>query len=310
MRSILFIALHTILVGTIAHAQSQSVKADEKTTGILKKFRSDYSKMLMDDRPELLQSYYTDTVRLMPPFQITIIGKDKASLYQKGFLTRFTVHDITRNEIEILDLGAQIMETGTFTMRLTIKSRGKEQLLKGKYLNLWQETKNGELLLLTEAWNYDEYYGEIHDLLRFDEVPGVHTAFRPNVPVNSNISFELAALNRLLDVTVTQHDWKTWSLYYSDDAMLMASYYPICKGKKAVDEYIHTHVKELPIFEGLDIRNDRIDNLGVYVIEYASHIASWKNEGNTGVGTGKNIRIWRRGEDHTLRLFRSISMYD
>jgi hypothetical protein len=28
------------------------------------------------------------------------------------------------------------------------------------------------------------------------------------------------------------------------------------------------------------------------------------------VGLGKNIRIWRREPDHTLKLFRSISMYD
>ncbi len=70
------------------------------------------------------------------------------------------------------------------------------------------------------------------------------------------------------------------------------------------------HVKELPVFEELDIRNDRIDNLGTFVIEYASHIASWKNGDSSGVGLGKNIRIWRREADHSLKLFRAIGMYD
>ena len=164
--------------------------------------------------------------------------------------------------------------------------------------------------MITEAWNYDQYYGEIHEALKVDEVPSVHVAFQPNVLINNNISFELAALNRLLDATVTQHDGNTWSQYYCDDGILMPSNHPICQGKKSIDEYINMHVNELPVFEELDIRNDRIDNLGTFVIEYASHIASWRNGSSSGVGLGKNIRIWRREADHSLKVFRSIGMYD
>lgn len=66
----------------------------------------------------------------------------------------------------------------------------------------------------------------------------------------------------------------------------------------------------MPIFEKLDIRNDRIDDLGKYVIEYASHIAVIRNGDYSGVGTGKDIRIWRREAGGSLKIFRHMAMYD
>src|SRR5688572_26097340 len=309
--SIKFSLLLIPLIGiSITSAFSQFTKPGEKATIYLKKFRSDYNKGMLDSKPELFQVYYADSIRLMPPFQKTIIGKENALLYLKIVSDRFSIQSFARSEIDVLDLGTQVLETGTFTMQMTSKITNKKQTLAGKYLNLWAELKNGDLSLITEAWNYDQYYGEIHQELRVEEVQSVHLAMQPNVLVNNNISFELAALNRLLDATVTQHDARTWSLYYCDDAMLMASNHPICQGKQSIDDYLKMHVTELPVFEDLDIRNDRIDHLGVFVIEYASHIASWKNGDSSGVGMGKNIRIWRREADHSLKLFRAIGMYD
>lgn len=312
MRRILKLALLILLLGfNTKKAPAQSLqKPSERTLAHLEKFRLDCIANMLNSKNELLQKYYADTIRLLPPFQKTVMSKHNASLYYKAFTDRFLVHEMKRNQLQILDMGDQVMEVGTFGMRVTLKTTGKAHMLEGKYLNLWREMPNGDIWLITEAWNYDAYYGELHEQFRFEHVPSVHIALQPNVVVNNSISFELAALNRLLDATVTQHDANTWSLYYSDDAMLMASYRPICRGRKAIDDYLSNHVKEFPVFEELDIRNDRIDDLGVFVIEYASHIASWKNGDFSGVSLGKNIRVWRRGSDHALKLFRSIGMYD
>jgi ketosteroid isomerase-like protein len=299
-----------LLICTTEAFSNGTMIVDSQVASYLKKFRSDYSKGMQENKPELFQVHYSDTVRLMPPFQKTILGKEHAVSYYKAILNRFTIQTFIRKEIEILDLGTQVLETGTLSLQLTSKSTGTQQVLFGKYMNLWAELKNGNLSLITEAWNYDQYYGDIHGDLKVDEVPSVHVAFQPNVLINNSISFELAALNRLLDATVTQHDGNTWSQFYCDDGMLMPSNHPICQGKKSIDEYIKAHVNEFPVFEELDIRNDRIDNLGTFVIEYASHIASWRNGNSSGVGLGKNIRIWRREADHSLKLFRAIGMYD
>jgi ketosteroid isomerase-like protein len=306
--TLLKVTLSIILFINATSALAQA--PDAKTNSRLKQFRADYIKSLVDKKPELLQPYYADTVRIMPSFQKTVNGKTNAMIYHKAFDARFIVHSHVRKELEILDLGSQLMEIGTFTTQLTFRNSGKKHDLVGKYMNLWIKLSNNEMYLITEAWNYDQYYGDLHDQLRFDNVPSIHTALQPNVPVTSNVRFELAAMCRLLDATVTLHDGPTWSMFYSDDSILMPGYHPVKKGRKEIDQYINEHVKGLPIFEELDIRNDRIDELGMYVVEYASHIASWKNHSGSGVNFGKNIRIWRREPDHSLKVLRAIAMYD
>lgn len=287
-----------------------ATEADEKTMAFLAAFRSAYIKSMLEEKPELVADYYSKDIRMMPELQKTIMGKSNASAYQKAFSARFKVQSFNRTNMEVLDLGSQVLEIGKLSMKLTLKASKQEFDLEGTYLNIWKKLPDGSLSLITEAWNYDHYYAEIHEHLKFEEVPSFHVALLPNVYVNSNISFELAALNRLLDATVTGHDGNVWSRFYADDCILIPNYHPPLQGKKAVDKYIDMHVKELPVFEELDIRNDRIDDLGKYVVEYASHIASWKNGESSGVGMGKNIRIWRRESDHSLKLFRSIAMYD
>lgn len=285
------------------------VKAEEKTVVHLKKFRSDYVKSMLDRKPETLLVYYAENIRLMPEFQKTVMGKSNALSYHKAFSARFDIQEYSRDEIEILDLGSRVVELGMFTMKMTLKSTGKEHEVKGKYQNIWEKLENGKLSLITEAWNYNHQL-EIEEQLRFEEAPTVNTALQAHVPVNSHISFELAALNRLMEVTITQHDAKIWSQFYTDDGMFIYSRHPIYEGRKALDEFLEKHVSEMPVFEKLDIRNDRIDDLGQYVIEYASHIANWRSGEYSGINTGKDIRIWRREKEGSLKIFRAMGMYD
>jgi hypothetical protein len=103
------------------------------------------------------------------------------------------------------------------------------------------------------------------DDLRFEEVPTVNVALQSHVRIDNQVRFELAALNRLAEVTISQHDARIWSQFYADDAMFIYSQHPIYRGRKEMDAFFEKHVKELPVFEKLDIRNDRIDDLGNYV---------------------------------------------
>ncbi len=135
-------------------------------------------------------------------------------------------------------------------------------------------------------------------------------AYQAHVPVNSTISFELAALNQLMETSFTQHDARLHAQFYADDSMFIYSYNPIYEGREALDAFFAQHMKEMPVFEKLDNRTDRIEHLGTYIIEYASHIANWRNNESSGVSTGKNVRIWRRAPDHSLKIYRQMAMYD
>ena len=135
-------------------------------------------------------------------------------------------------------------------------------------------------------------------------------ALQARVPVTAGVSFELAALCKLEESAIVQHDGKTWALFYADDGILLANHGAVVSGRKALDEYTVEHAKALPVFEKLDLRTHKIDDLGEYVIEYASGVVTWKVDEYSGVSLGKGIRVWRRAESGALQNWRAISMYD
>jgi ketosteroid isomerase-like protein len=283
--------------------------ADTARDAHLARFRSDYARAVLGGRPEGLLRYYADDVRLMPEFQKTVMGSPHAASYHRAFAARFAVGSYSRRQTEVLDLGPRVVEHGVFTMRLRVHGTGEEHELTGKYQDVWARRPRGRLSLITQAWNYG-HPTDLGPQLRFAAVPSVDVALRPHVPVDDAISFELAALNRLAEVTIAQHDARIWAQFYADDAVLMYSRHPAYAGRKAIDGFLAAHAQELPVFEALDIRTDRIDDLGRYVIEYASHIASFRVGAQSGVNTGKNTVIWRREPGGALRVYRGMAMYD
>lgn len=294
---------------TIPVFAQSNTKADEKTIAFLNTFRSVYIKSILDKKPEALQIYHDKNIRLMTESQRTVIGSSNVVKYHRVFLSRFTMLAYHREQTEILDLGPMVVEQGMFTMKMLSEKTNKEHTLNGKYQNIWEKASNGRMQLITEGWNYNQRV-DLQDQLRFDEVPVVDVALQPHLPINNNIRFELAALNRMMEITIAQHDAKIWSLFYADSCILFSQRHDPYVGRKAIDAYLEMHVKELPVFEKLDIRNDRIDDLGNYVIEYASHIANWRSGEYSGIGLGKDLRIWRRERDGALKIFRHIDMYD
>lgn len=290
-------------------ALSQDTQADTKTLAFLKKFRGAYTQALLDDKPEAAAAYYGPDMRLMPEFQKTVMTKVNALQYLKAYVARFDVKEFVREEIEVMDLGKRVIEFGTFTQQLSVKATTTSYTLKGKYADIWERTEAGELVLITEAWNYSHKI-DIGAQLIFPEVPAITAAFLPRVPVNTPIAFELAAYNLFLELIISDHNARLWGMVYADDYQMFYSGTPVVKGRKEIDAHLEEHVKHLPVFEKLDIRTDHIDDLGRYVIEYGTHIAIVRDGDWSGVATGKDLRVWRRDERGALRICRGVAMYD
>lgn len=293
---------------TSAFAQPKT-NTGERSATYLKKFRMDLASSMLKKKNATVESYYGEDTRLMPEFQKTIIGKNNVLAYYKAFTARYDVVEYNRTEVEILDLGSHVAELGTFSMKSKLTSAGKVHDLNGKYLDIWQKLDNGLMSLISQAWNYNHSL-ELEGQLQFGEVPYTDVALAAHLPINNAVTFELAALNRLMEATVSQHDAKIWSQFYADDATFMYSRHPAYHGRKILDEFLESHCKELPVFEKLDIRNDKIIDLGNHVIEYASHVAIWRGGEYSGVGLGKDLRIWRREKNGSLKILWHIAMYE
>lgn len=294
----------------LLNAYSQrSVLADAQTLSFLEQFRLNYATALTAEHPERLTSLFADSIRLMPEFQHTVWTKENVQAYYKAFLARFRVTQYKRELIEVMDLGKMLVEFGSLSAILQQKVSGRTDTIHGKYADVWRRDDKGGLTLVTQAWNYNHQVA-IADKLIFPDVPAVIMAYQSHVPVNDPLSFEIAAYNGLQEKVIAEHNPKLWGFFYTDDYMLFYSNHPVYKGRKELEAYLDDHVKHLPVFEKLDIRTDRIEDLGGYVIEYATHIAIIRNGDWSGVGTGKNIRIWRREKNGILRICRGMAMYD
>ena len=276
-------------------------------TSLIDLFNDKYVEMYEAEDFSIVANHYEDEVRLMPEFQATILSKANAEQYYTSFFDRFTVQKYDRKIFEVLDLGSRIFELGTFNMVLSDVSDTIN--LEGKYVNIWHYKKNGQLALITEAWNYNHGVDFV-EKLKFNEVPSVRMALEAHLPITDNISFEIAGLNALMERIITQQDGHLWSMFYDDEGMSLHSFVPMNIGREQIDDYLLKHAKELPVFEKLDIRTDRIDELDGYVIEYATAVANWRIDQYSGVSTSKNIRLWKRQKNGSLKILRIIAMYD
>jgi ketosteroid isomerase-like protein len=272
----------------------------------LDRFHAAYQQAMRQDNAEGILPFYADEVRVMPEYHGTLFGAVDAQAYFTAFFERFTVQDYQRERLRVFDLGARVMDVGRFKMKL-VSGTGTDEIA-GKYAEVWSNT-NGQLSLLAQTWNFDNYPGNAEEF-RFASVPSVRIAFEPHVVVKDALSFELAGLNKLQEDAIKEKDVNVWSQFYADDALLLVNHGREQHGRRAIDEYLREHVAGMPVYEELDIRHDAIDAVGSYVIDYASHIAVWRNRDASGVNTGKNIRLWRREPHGGLKMITQIGTYD
>lgn len=153
--------MHTIT----AFSQGNKV-TDTRMLNLLKKFRTDYARSLMEKKPEVMQVYFSENIKLMPEFERTIHGKRNAMTYYRVFSSYFEIKDYKRTENDILDMDSLVFELGVFSMNLTVKNSGEHLDVKGKYINVWKKSQKEGLLLLTDAWNYNPG-SEANEKLRF-----------------------------------------------------------------------------------------------------------------------------------------------
>jgi hypothetical protein len=295
------VAIPVVQAADTAVSREHRVALDANRTALVRGY--------LDGKPDGVTRHLAESVRLLPAYQKTVLGKADVATYHRAFLKRFAVSAYDRQPIEVVDLGARVMENGRFTMTLAVRGSNETHTIKGKYMDLWEKSATGALLLNTAGWNHDEW-SKVTDQLRFEEVPSVHVAHQARLPVTKGVGLEIAALQKLQESVIVQHDGKTWALTYADDGILLANHGTVVSGRSALDEYLVEHAKGFPVFEKLDLRTNRIDDLGEYVIEYASAVVNWKVGESSGVSLGKNILVWRRADGGALQIWRGISMYD
>jgi len=302
-------AIAVMLLATALPTSALPPPPSTRVQEILHRHRTNQVEGMHRGDSALLAAPGTETSRLLVEAHPTLVGTDAIAGYHRAFLACFDVPAYTREATGQFDLGPTVIETGRVEQRLVVREGGRTFDLIGKYLDAWEKMPDGGLRLIVSAINYDAW-SPVFEEMRFSQVPGVRTSFQPRTPITDDLTFELAGLCLLIEKAVAEHDAKLWSRLYADDAALFPNNSPARLGRGAIDDYLTLHCRELPVFEKLDIRNDRVEVWGDYVFEYASHIANYRTADASGVSTGKNLRIWRREPSHALKMIFQIGAYD
>ncbi|MEM8899037.1 MAG: nuclear transport factor 2 family protein [Bacteroidota bacterium] len=307
----IFSPLLLIILGLCSsslQAQTAPSQADPWITEFISHYHEAYQASMLNEKPDLLKEFQTEGVYLMPEFQYTLIGQENVISYYQAYFDRFDIDTYESDIYELLDLGEKVFELSTFQVSLT--SETQTYTLQGKCVRIWMYAGEDRLRLETEAWNYNHSLDFAHKL-RFNLPNTTHLALEAHAPIKDAVSFEIAALHGLAEKVITQGNAEVWSQFSADDGMFIYSFNPIHHKRKQLNAFFDQHVKDLPVFENLEIRAHKIEDLNNgYVIEIASHIACWRNETASGVSTGKNIRVWRREPNGSLKTFRQIAMYN
>ncbi len=134
---------------TDSHAQSEA-KIKRKIEAMAKEMSEQMVKGVY------ITKYYADDAISLPNWQPMLEGIDaiKANAEtNKNAGLQFTKFQLTPYKITKYD--DIVTEIGSYELSLTIPEVPQPVVDKGKYVNVWQIQKNGDLKILVDAWNTD-----------------------------------------------------------------------------------------------------------------------------------------------------------
>lgn len=272
---------------------------------VVHQFEQASSESLLNNSISKRGNFYNQGAYLMGEYQKVIKGRSNIEGYYRAFLERFQVNQYHKQRVELLNLGNWMVETGTFEMDITHKESSVRKAYEGKYQNLWRKDKNGDWKVFAEAWNYNHLVDDWGQF-SFSELP----LFDHLSVEVKDVPLQVLGLNKIAEEIIADHDAEKWIQLYDQQAMLLYSHSPLYNGKTAIEKHLHEHVKTLPIFNTLDIGTFFLEELDQYIIELGNHHTNWSHGESQGVSTGKNIRIWKKHKNGTIKIFRQTPMYD
>ncbi|NER18442.1 YybH family protein [Spongiivirga citrea] len=250
---------------------------------------------------EPVEHLYTNDALLLTEFHTIIDGKRDILKFYNTIFERHTLKTYKKTTKEILDLGSQILEIGTFTKTF---ENLKEQ--EGKYWNIWTPQKNGDLKLQSESYGYfhkiDDYKSQVVE--EFRKLPTTTQSRNGKL-----IPPELLAYDAYTEKIVRERNVeKAMSLYQKD-----ADYYGIAKqsihGLDDLTSYYEDYYKNPVTIDSISIWTYDYKKVNDGFIKYVKFHVEWTVPEFSGKTSGTNTVYWRRQADGSLKRKRLIGFH-
>jgi ketosteroid isomerase-like protein len=261
-----------------------------------------------DDLKNFLQNYDTNAIS-MPEYQLTLTGIKELEAYYKAIFQRQNVRTFQKKPTEIIDLGNTIVEIGIFKKEYFDSSSTDTIVTQtGKYWNVWNTRNEGAFKIKAEAFGY------FHPIKNPEALILQLHKKQPDeseILLRKKIPFELKAYNSLMEKGVRNRDGDLRSQFFTNDGSFMPFADTTVSGMQEIKPYLTAYSNRGTVtIDSIMCYTYDFENSGDYILEYDMFKVKWSVPGFSGRTEGKGIRIWKRQEDHSLKLYREIGTHN
>lgn len=242
---------------------------------------------------------YTEEALLLAEYNPLIDGKAEIEKFYQETFERQDIESYQKNTLELFDLGNSILEIGNFAKKLA-----NLQNQEGKYFNVWESSKNGELKLKSEAFGY---YHAIENPAEL-RVHLLHS----DTQVTRNgkiIPLELQAYEARNKNIVRDRDSENAAMSYTEDGI----YYPFADTPKVGMENLSKHYHDYHSYpvsiDSIEVWTYDYEIVKGGILKFNKFYVDWSTPESSGKSQGTGIIYYQRQKDNSLKIHRQIGLH-
>ena len=135
--------------GASSGASSDSVS----TRAVVESATTAFHQALRTNDTATFLSYVADDVRMMPPGEAPVVGKDAVRAWYAAFLTQYRTSSLTLSDREVFVGTKWATEFGKYEWGLAPTGGGVTVVDRGHYMQVWSRQPNGQWRFAREIWN-------------------------------------------------------------------------------------------------------------------------------------------------------------
>jgi ketosteroid isomerase-like protein len=262
----------------------------------------------MNDDLDGFLSHYDRNVISMPEYQPTLQGIEHIEAYYKAIFERQHVKTFVRKADEIIDLGKTFIEIGTFRKEYSTSEADTLITQNGKYWNVWDVASEGGFKLKGEAFGFFHAVRDPAALMMQREKIAPE---KSDISLDKETPFELKAYNALMEKGVSTRDGVLRSNFFTSDGSFMPFADSTVTGMNRIRPYLVAYSSRGQVtIDSISVYTYHAEYFDEYVLEYPKFRVKWTAGQVSGITQGKGIRIWKRQNDKSLRLYREIGTHN
>ncbi|MCG2617506.1 hypothetical protein LZZ85_24620 [Terrimonas sp. NA20] len=250
-----------------------------------------------------LVSMYSKEAVCMPEYHPTLFDRSSIETYFTKWMASVKSSSYRSETTELLDLGNDLFETGTFT-DTTSRTSNDTVIQTGKYFRHWKLDPANVPTIYAEIWGGRFWYGR-------NKLPfagnGDPVSIRP-YSTGSEEEKQVISRNQLLGQLVKERKGLEHAALFTDDAVYMPYYESAIKGINDIQKYFYGHERPGEVtVDSLSLITGRVTVINDLIMEHGFYGVKWTARDSTsGVVTGKSLNLWKRKADGTLMMYRQM----